>query len=86
MLPDDEIEIWLAMGQDLEQRAGDIGGARLLDWLEDTASHALQIGARERVEVPDAQKVVDELYRRHIGSLGSLPSRSSVTFAARANK
>jgi hypothetical protein len=66
IVDEDEIEIWSVMGQDLQQKGEEIGGAWLLDWLEDTASHVLQIGARERVEVSDAQTIVGELYRRHV--------------------
>ena len=48
LLDEEEIEIWRVIGEDLEQKGKDVGGARLLDWIEDTASHLLQIGAGER--------------------------------------
>jgi len=69
ILDEAEIEIWRAMREDLEQKGKDVGGHCLLDWLEHTASHSLQIGARERVEVSDAQTIVDELYQRHVESM-----------------
>ncbi|HEX3683177.1 MAG TPA: hypothetical protein VHU83_11630 [Bryobacteraceae bacterium] len=68
ILDEEEIEIWRAIAEDLEAKGREVGGDCLLDWLEDTASHSLRIGARERVEVSDAQTIVGELYQRYVDS------------------
>jgi hypothetical protein len=61
-----EIDVWGAMSEDLEEKGRHLGGTWLLDWLEDTASHSVQIGAREFVEVTDPQRIVGELYQRYV--------------------
>ena len=64
----DEIEICRELAGHLEQQGRELGGARVLDLLANTASHAIQIGARTTVPIADAKIAVKTLYQQHVAA------------------
>jgi hypothetical protein len=61
-----EIEICRELAADLEQKGRELGGTSVLDWLENTASHAIQIATRKTVQVADVSIAVQALYQQHV--------------------
>jgi hypothetical protein len=63
---DDTAEFWRELPNDLIERSRQLGGSRMLDWLETTASHLVQLGSRTYMESTNPQETLDLLYRRYI--------------------
>jgi hypothetical protein len=59
-------EFWRELPQDLMERSRELGGSRLLDWLETTASHFIELGSRTSIETSNPQETLDLLYRTHV--------------------
>lgn len=57
---DDYATIWCELEEDLAARGRDLGGKAVLDWLEESASHTLQIGERHSIEVGEVRRTVEE--------------------------
>jgi SOS-response transcriptional repressor LexA len=68
LLDDDDLEIFLALAEDLERKAAEMGAERLFEYLESTLSATLRVSNREPVIAEDFQRAVDRLYRRHVES------------------
>jgi len=62
----DEIEIWRQVADELEEKGRELGAAQVLDWLENSASHVLQIGGREEVQFLNIPVTLDSLYNQHV--------------------
>jgi hypothetical protein len=62
----DQVEICRGLAGELEQKGRNLGGATVFDWLEHSASHAIQIGSPTTVHVVDASIAVEALYQRHV--------------------
>jgi hypothetical protein len=60
------IEFWRELPNDLVERSRELGGFRVLEWLETTASHLIQLGSRAHMETTNPQKTLDLLYRQHV--------------------
>src|SRR3569833_4712520 len=60
-------QIFEQIAEDLTGKAREEGATRVLDWLDDTLSHAIRISARRSLEVIDFATALDELYRKHVG-------------------
>jgi hypothetical protein len=69
LIDEEECEIWSELSENLTQRAQEIGAAHVLDWLENTASHAIQISARQQVRLTHAEVTLDSLYWQQLGAL-----------------
>jgi len=69
LLDEEESEIWSEFSEHLTQRAQEIGAAQVLDWLENTASHAIQISPRQEIRLTQAEVTLDTLYREQVESL-----------------
>jgi hypothetical protein len=69
LIGEEEAEIWSELSEDLTERAQEIGAAHLLDWLENTASHAIQISPRQEVRLTNPEVTLDSLYGQQIGAL-----------------
>jgi hypothetical protein len=54
---------------DLTQTVQEIGAGQVLHWLENTASHAIQISPRQEVRLTQAEVTLDALYRQQLGAL-----------------
>jgi hypothetical protein len=65
-LDEPEFDILLELAADLAIKAREMGGARLLDWLEDTASNFIRVSDRTAVAFGDAQGAVDRLFDEHV--------------------
>ena len=67
LLPDqNEEEFWRGLAEDLEQKAREIGAVRVLEWLESTASHSIQISTRQNIQLTTAQATLHGLYQQHL--------------------
>jgi hypothetical protein len=61
-----EIEICRELAAGLEQKGRELGGTGVLDRLENTASHAIQIGTQTTVQVADPNIALQALYQQHV--------------------
>jgi hypothetical protein len=59
-------EFWRELSHDLIERSRAVGGHNVLDWLETTASHLIQLGARHSIEATNPHETLDLLYQRHV--------------------
>jgi len=64
------------LAADLVARAEEMGGERLLTWLENTLSNVLQLTDRAAVAVDSFTRVLDRLYTQHLGKLKVLPFKT----------
>jgi len=79
ILPDEDAkQIWQELADDLEQKAREMGSAEILDWLETTASHTLQISPRRVVRVLDVASTLDSLFRQNVCASGGPGLKSPV--------
>jgi hypothetical protein len=62
----DEVEIWRQVADELEQKGREVGAAQVMDWLDDTASHVLQIGMRQEVQFLNIKVTLNSLFRQHV--------------------
>jgi SOS-response transcriptional repressor LexA len=72
-LDEQELDILTELSADLERKAREMGGLRLLDWLEDSLSGFFRISDRESIVYSDAEGVnaaVDRLFDEHIQPSG----------------
>ncbi len=65
-LDEQDIDLLEALPVDLEQKGREMGGLRLMDWLEDGLSHFLRVSDREAIAYGDAQEAVDRLFDEHV--------------------
>ncbi|MGD0200838.1 MAG: S24 family peptidase [Bryobacteraceae bacterium] len=64
------------LAEDLASKAVEMGGEKLLAWLEDSLSNVLRITDRVRVAVDSFTRVLDRLFEQHVGNLKVLPFRT----------
>jgi SOS-response transcriptional repressor LexA len=67
-LDEEEFDILTALSSDLEGKAREMGGLRLLDWFEDSFSHFFRISDRTAIAYGDARTTVDRLFDEHVDS------------------
>jgi hypothetical protein len=65
-LNEQELDILAALPADLDQKAREMGGARLLDSLEDCASDFFRISDRTSVACGNADATIDRLFDEHV--------------------
>lgn len=65
-LDEQEFDILSVLSGDLELKAREMGGLRLLDWLEDTASGFFRVSDRTSIAYSDASAAVEELFDEHV--------------------
>jgi hypothetical protein len=63
---EDAAEFWRELSDDLTKRSRAVGGHQVLEWLETTASHLIQLGSRHSIEATNPQETLDLLYERHV--------------------
>lgn len=63
---EEDAEVLQALEADLEAKAAEMGGARLLAWLESEASNAIRITGRETMTVGSFTARLDRLYKEHV--------------------
>ncbi len=64
----DDAEVLALVPEDLEAKAREMGGARLLAWLEDTLSGTLRVTDRRTTVVRSFENALGRLYGEHIGA------------------
>ena len=64
----DDAEVWCDLAEDLEQKAKEMGAVHFLDWLQNIASHALRITARQPIAFRDPEITLCILYQQHIAA------------------
>jgi len=66
----DDVEVLELLEEEFERWGSgeDLGGAGLLEALEERASHLVRITDREAVEVANVERTLNRLYRRHVRS------------------
>lgn len=65
-LEEQEFDILNALSGDLEDKAREMGGVRLLEWLEDCLSGFFRIGDRTAIVYENAGATVDRLFEEHV--------------------
>ena len=60
------VDFWRELSQDLIERSRAVGGHNVLNWLETTASHLIQLGTRHVLETTNPENMVNLLYRQHV--------------------
>jgi phage repressor protein C with HTH and peptisase S24 domain len=65
-LDDDEYDVLDAMSEDLEQKAGEMGGVELLEWLEDGASNFLRVSDRAPIAYSSEEAALGRLFDEHV--------------------
>ena len=63
---EDDAEVLHELEADLALKAREMGGAGLLEWLENNASQTVRISDREAVAVRDFGATLNRLYRQHV--------------------
>lgn len=67
-VPEEDLDYVSALEADLKAKAEEMGGTRLLEWLEANSSHLLRLSARERVVVGRPESTLGRLYREQVSS------------------
>lgn len=63
---EEDAEVLEALANDIENKAQEMGGSQLLDWMEEHLSNVIQISDRERVLVDFFESSAARLYRQHV--------------------
>ncbi len=64
--PEETAEVWGELAEELLERSREQGGTHILNWLETTASHFLEIGVRTGMESSNPRETLDWLYEQHV--------------------
>jgi SOS-response transcriptional repressor LexA len=67
-VPEEDLDYVQALEADLKSKSEEMGGTRLLEWLEQNCSHLLRLSARERVMVSRPESTLSRLYREQVTS------------------
>lgn len=65
-LDENESDVLTELASDLDLKAREMGGARLLDWLEDSLSHFIRVSDRASIAYGHAAAAVDSLFDEHV--------------------
>ncbi len=65
---DEEAEVLALLEDDLRSKAREMGAVSLLAWLEENASNAIRVTARESVLIEDFERGLNRLYRQNVQS------------------
>ena len=83
--PAEDAEVWEALEEEIARRLSEEGAEAFLASLEDSLSNMLRVGERQAVTVDAFTRVVDRLYREHVGPLEPAPYRTHLPlFSLRA--
>jgi phage repressor protein C with HTH and peptisase S24 domain len=67
-LDEEDLDVLLALGDDLSRKAQEMGAEKLFDYLESNLSGALRVTDREEIEVQDFGRALDRLYLKNVQS------------------
>jgi phage repressor protein C with HTH and peptisase S24 domain len=65
-LSEDEFDFLGALADDLDQKGREMGGAKLLSWLEDSASNYLRVSDRTAIAFSSEHATVNALFEEHV--------------------
>jgi hypothetical protein len=65
--PAEDAAILIELEAHLIARGQEFGGSAVLNWLDTSASHAIQIGLRDEIETANAMHSLAELFGEHVG-------------------
>jgi SOS-response transcriptional repressor LexA len=65
---EEELEVLSALGDDLAQRATELGAEKLFEYLESNVSNAIRVTDRQEVLVDDFGRALDRLYLKNVQS------------------
>jgi SOS-response transcriptional repressor LexA len=65
---EDDLDVLRALGDDLAEKAREMGADKLFDYLESNLSGAIRVTDREEVEVEDFGRALDQLYLKNVQS------------------
>jgi SOS-response transcriptional repressor LexA len=69
LLPSDEdVDVFEALAEDLEQKASRLGAAGFLEWLESTLSNVLRVSPRRPVAFETPDRALNRYYREFVSS------------------
>src|SRR3954454_1688280 len=68
LLDEEQSLFWSELAGDLRERARELGAAKVLDWLEDTASHTLRMSARQPIQVTNVKATLNRLDEQYLGA------------------
>ena len=68
LVAEEDLDVLAGLAQDLDDKAREMGAAKLFEYLEDTLSDSIRITEREEVLVDDFDRTVDRLYRKNVQS------------------
>ena len=80
-LSEDDAEYLDALRSDLQAKASEMGGDRLMAWLEENASNFVRVTDRSEVMVDNYERTLTRLYSRHV-SPKVLPFRTHLPMYA----
>ncbi len=78
----EDVEILTLLEEDFKLRSNELGGAKFLEFVEDTFSNTLQTGGREKIAVGDFERALARLYERNVEGAPAAP----VTIPTTASK
>ena len=62
VVDDDVLLVWEEMAAELQQMAQEMGGRRVLDWLDENASHVFSIGSLRHLVMSSPEAAVNRLF------------------------
>lgn len=65
---EEDLDVLRALGDDLAQKAQEMGAEKLFQYLESSLSGAIRVTDREELLVDDFQRALDRLYRKNVQS------------------
>jgi hypothetical protein len=65
-------EVWESLKEELADKASEMGGARLLDWLEEDLSLFLQLQPRQYIATANPEQALEDLFKEHVLNGSSL--------------
>ena len=67
-LPEDELDFLEALPSDLREKGKELGGTKMLEWLEDCASNFIRVSDRTAVSYTSHRTMLDQLFDEHVDS------------------
>ena len=64
----EDLELFLALPDDLERKSAELGAEKLFEYMESTLSGSLRVTDRQDVLVADFTRALDRLYRQQVSS------------------
>lgn len=69
--------VWDVLESDLTDKAAEMGGLKLLDWLQEEGSNTISIGDRQQIRMSRPEDALNELFSLYVGSSLRMPCIAS---------